>query len=206
MEKRRINDERAVQSTAKEVRPTPSEIPPNYRDMEMILFPEGSILDANNSVIPQSHLRGKSVGLYFARASDPRCAAFLPFLLNFYRRLNEGGSNQKIEIIFVSMDENREAFEKHRANMPWLSVDFENPLTVILRRHFRVVSRSEIPTYGYGSATGIPSVIIIGSDGHEAQILPVSSGREEGERALMRWDWRNTRFDADRFLVRQEAK
>lgn len=89
--------------------------------------------------------------------------------------------------------------------MPWLSIDLENPLTDVLKRHFRVMKEYEVPTYGYGSRTGVPCVIVIGSDGREAQFLPVSSGREEGERALLRWDWRNTRFASDRFIVRGGA-
>ncbi|EPR64361.1 PDI family protein [Toxoplasma gondii ME49] len=203
VEKRRLNEERALMQAQKAGGEGVNiQLPPNYGDMDLILFPEGSLKNSNNTVIPQSHLKGKSVALYFADGADPKCASLLPFLLNYYRTMNEGGANQKIEIIFVSLDRDREAFESHRAHMPWLSIDLENPLTEILKRHFRVMKEYEVPTYGYGSRTGVPSVIVIGSDGREAQFLPICSGLEEGDRALLRWDWRNTKFASDQFHVR----
>lgn len=201
-EKRRFNEEYALQQTEKGGPQAANiNIPPRYADMDLILFPEGSLKDNNNVVIPQSHLKGKSVALYFADGSDPKCTSFLPFLLNYYRMTNEGGEKQKVEVIFVSLDRDRKAFEEHRMHMPWLSIDLENPLTDVLKRHFRVMKEYEVPTYGYGSRTGVPCVVVIGSDGNEAQFLPVSSGREEGDRALLRWDWRNTKFASDRFYV-----
>ncbi|CBZ53452.1 conserved hypothetical protein [Neospora caninum Liverpool] len=207
VEKRRFNEERVLMQSQKDgVEGVNLQMPPNYGDMDLILFPEGSLKNCNNTIIPQSHLKGKSVALYFADGADPKCASFLPFLLNYYRTINEGGSNQKVEVIFVSLDRDRKSFESHRSHMPWLSVDLENPLTEVLKRHFRVMKEYEVPTYGYGSRTGVPCVIVIGSDGREAQFLPISSGREEGDRALLRWDWRNTKFASDQFLVRQTCQ
>ncbi|PFH38572.1 PDI family protein [Besnoitia besnoiti] len=201
VEKRRFSEECALRHAQKEGFEGQVQMPPNYADMDLILFPEGSLKNCNNTVVSQSHLKGKSVALYFADGADPKCTSFLPFLLNFYRTINEGGSNQKIEVIFVSLDRDRQAFEHHRSHMPWLSIDLENPLTDVLKRHFRVMKEYEVPAYGYGSRTGVPCVVVVGSDGREAQFLPVSSGREEGDRALLRWDWRNTRFSSDRFVV-----
>lgn len=199
-EKRRVNEANdigAYHGTGKSVG-----VPPNYMDMDLILFPEGSLRNSNNTVISQDHLRGKSVALYFADGGDPKCTAFLPFLLQFYRTINEGGEFQKIEIIFVSLDKERNSFEKHRSHMPWLHIDLEDPLTDVLKKHFRVLREYEVPLYGYGPRCGVPCVVVIGGDGREAQFLHVCGGRDEGERALLRWDWRNTRFTADRFVVK----
>lgn len=172
-------------------------IPMQFKEMEMILFPEGSLKNANNTVISEDHLRGKSVALYFGDGSDPKCRSFLPFLLQYYKTVNESGSSQKIEIIYVSCDKDKKSFIEHRSHMPWLHVELNDPLTDVLRKHFRVLREHEVPLYGSGPRSGVPSVVIIGSDGREEQFLHVAAGREEGERAILRWDWRNTVFTAN---------
>lgn len=52
--------------------------------------------------------------------------------------MNEGGSHQKIEVVFVSADKDERAFQDHVKHMPWLVIDFNDPLRTILLRHFRV--------------------------------------------------------------------
>lgn len=187
IEKRRLCESKALQSSSKT-------IPPDYKDMELILFPEGSLRNANNTPICEAHLRGKSVALFFADGGDAKCRSFLPFLLQYYRTLNESGSKQKIEIIFVSCDRDVTSFKNTVSHMPWLHIEFGNPLIDILRRHFGVMREHDVPLYGTGARTGVPCLIVIGSDGREEQFLHVSNGREEGERAILRWDWRNTVF------------
>lgn len=58
--------------------------------------------------------------------------------VQFYRTVNEGGSHQKIEVVFVSADKDERAFQDHVKHMPWLVIDFNDPLRTILLRHFRV--------------------------------------------------------------------
>lgn len=176
-------------------------LPLNFKQMEMILFPEGSLKNANNTIISEDHLRGKSVALYFGDGGDPKCRSFLPFLLQFYKTINESGSSQKIEVIFVSCDRDMKSFIEHRSHMPWLHIDPNDPLTDVLRKHFRVMREYEVPLYGSGPRSGVPSVVVIGSDGREEQFLHITSGREEGERAILRWDWRNTIFTANDLKV-----
>ncbi|CRG96740.1 thioredoxin, putative [Plasmodium gallinaceum] len=166
-------------------------IPINYTDMDLVLFPEGSLKNINDTVVSEKHLVGKSVALFFSNGSDPKCRSFLPFLQQFYKTINEGGSNQKIEIIFVSIDSDRKSFEDHKKHMPWLYIDITDPLTDILKKHFRVMSYHEVPLYGSGPRSDVPCLIVIGSDGREAQLLHISSGRDEGEKGLLRWDYRN---------------
>lgn len=209
VEKRRFNEDQLLvaKSNGKdgaEVAPSQA-VPLLYQDMELILFPHGSLRDCNGQVISQDHLIGKSVALYFADGKDPKCTSFLPFLLQFYKTVNEAGNHQKIEIIFVSLDTDQKSFESHRSHMPWLNIELADPLTQILKRHFRVIKEYEIPLFGAGPKCGLPCVVVIGSDGREAQFLHVNSGRDEGERALLRWDWRNTKFNAGRLLVRREG-
>ncbi|KAL8271897.1 hypothetical protein Esti_004182 [Eimeria stiedai] len=205
-EKRRLAEEQCLSvNEGKDASVSPVPLPPAYRDMELVLFPEGSLKDANGNVVSQRNLIGKSVGLYFADGSNAKCASFLPFLLQFYRTVNEGGSHQKIEVIFVSADENEKAYRDHLKHMPWLSIDYSDPLRVILLRHFRVEKEVHVPTQGQGPRAGLPSLVVVGADGRDAQFLQVSGGREEGEKALLRWDWRNTKFGSDRFLVRRDG-
>lgn len=196
IEKRRLCE--AVELKHERTKGAQSEsIPPQYKQMEMILFPEGSLKNANNTEISEGHLRGKSVALYFADGRDPKCRSFLPFLLQYYKTVNESGSSQKIEIIYVSCDKDAESFIEHRSHMPWLHIDFNDPLTDVLRKHFRVMREREVPLYGSGPRSGVPSLVVIGSDGREEQFLHITAGREEGERAILRWDWRNTIFTAN---------
>ncbi|KAL8432042.1 hypothetical protein Efla_003483 [Eimeria flavescens] len=204
-EKRRFNEEIALNaSEGKDGSSCPVPLPPAYNDMELVLFPEGSLKDANGCVVSQRHLIGKSVGLYFADGRNAKCTSFLPFLLQFYKTVNEGGSHQKIEVIFVSVDESEEAFKDHIKHMPWLTIDYNDPLRHILLRHFRLKDAC-LPTQGQPPRAALPALIVVGADGRDAQFLQVSGGRDEGERALLRWDWRNTKFGSDRFLVRREG-
>ncbi|XP_026190825.1 probable nucleoredoxin 1-1 [Cyclospora cayetanensis] len=173
-EKRRFNEEQVLAAEAKDGQMLP--MPPAYRDMELILFPEGSLKDSNGNVVSQRNLI-----------------------------VNEGGSHQKIEVIFVSADRDEKAYLDHVKHMPWLVVDYNDPLRTILLRHFRVEKESNIPSKSQGPSAGIPALVIVGADGMNAQFLQVCGGRDEGERALLRWDWRNTKFGADRFLVRRDG-
>ncbi|KYO00172.1 putative thioredoxin-like protein 1 [Plasmodium gaboni] len=166
-------------------------MPINYSDMDLILFPEGSLKNINNTVVNEKHLFGKSVAIFFSNGSDPKCRAFLPFLQQYYKTINEGGSSQKIEVIFVSIDPDRKSFEDHKKHMPWLYVDVADPLTDILKKHFRVTNSHEVPFYGSGPRSDVPCLMVVGSDGREAQLLHICSGRDEGEKGLLRWDFRN---------------
>lgn len=100
-------------------------------------------------VVSYVHSRvGKSVALYFADYSKLKCRNFLPLLTSMYRSINESGmltafssvtmkfffcysifmlgDQQKIEIIFVSLDESFEEYEKHRNKQPWLAISYGN--------------------------------------------------------------------------------
>lgn len=105
----------------------------------------------------------------------------------------------------MSADKNEASFKEHAAHMPWLTVGFHEPLRDVLMRHFCIQKMNEVPTAGQGLRAPLPALVVVGADGREAQFLHVAAGRGEGERALLRWDWRNTRFGADRFLVRRES-
>lgn len=173
-------------------------LPVSYTNMDLILFPEGSLRNINDTVIGEKHLYGKSVALFFSNGADAKCRAFLPFLQQYYKTINESGNQQKIEIIFVSDDPDRKSFEDHKKHMPWLYIDIADPLTDILKKHFRIMQTNELPLYGAGPRSSVPCIIVIGSDGREAQLLHVCSGRDEGEKALLRWDYRNNIYNVNK--------
>lgn len=69
-----------------------------------------------------SDLEGKVVGLYFSANWYPPCGQFTPILAGIYNQLRECGA--QFEVVFVSSDEDSDAFNKYRATMPWLAIPF----------------------------------------------------------------------------------
>lgn len=155
------------------------------------LFREGSLKKATGDVHDWGSLRGKSVALYFGDSTKPKCANFFPYLLQLYKILNENGSSQKVEVVFVPLDPNKETAEKYRKRMPWLSVDFDDPIVDDFKQHFRVMNPPEVPKYGYGPRTGPPTVLVIGSDGRLLRNLDIEN---EAEKGLNKWDFYGQRF------------
>ncbi|XP_021601118.2 probable nucleoredoxin 2 isoform X2 [Manihot esculenta] len=71
-----------------------------------------------------SELEGKVVGLYFSANWYPPCRNFTAILIDVHEQLKSNRS--KFELVFVSSDENLEAFNDYRALMPWLSIPFSD--------------------------------------------------------------------------------
>lgn len=149
------------------------------------LFSDSQLTDAKGRPVSWDSLQGKSVGLYFADDSKPKCKTSLPILSNVYRTFNESGDTQKVEIVFVSLDSSYEAYEAHRAKQPWLALPFQDPLVEKLKAHFRVMNPTEVPRYGYGPRSGVPGLLIIGRDGRLQQRLDIC---EEGTGILRKWE------------------
>lgn len=62
------------------------------------------------------------VAVYFSAHWCPPCRGFTPVLAEWYNSVNEDG--KKVEIVFVSCDQNQQQFENYYGEMPWLSVPF----------------------------------------------------------------------------------
>ena len=72
-----------------------------------------------------SDLEGKVLGLYFSANWYVPCRSFTTqVLVGAYEHLKSKGSN--FEIVFISSDEDLDAFNNYRANMPWLSIPFSD--------------------------------------------------------------------------------
>ena len=69
-----------------------------------------------------SALKGKIVLLYFSAHWCPPCRQFTPELIRVYKQWK--ASNADVELIFVSSDQDDEAFSEYYSEMPWLTVDF----------------------------------------------------------------------------------
>ncbi|KAJ1376938.1 Thioredoxin-like fold [Sesbania bispinosa] len=71
-----------------------------------------------------SDLEGKIVGLLFAANWYPPCRAFTQLLVGIYEELKS--SVPQFEIVYVSSDEDLDAFNSYYENMPWLAIPFSD--------------------------------------------------------------------------------
>lgn len=93
-----------------------------------------------------SNLDGKVLGLYFSANWYPPCRNFNQILVRTYEKLQDNGSN--FEVVYVSSDEDSDAFNEYRASMPWPAIPFSDLETKIaLNRKFGI--------------EGIPCLIIL---------------------------------------------
>lgn len=95
-------------------------------------------------------LNKKVVGLYFSAQWCAPCHAFTHQLVRTYESLKK--FNKNFEIIFVSSDHDKIAFEKYLSGMPWLAIPFSEES---LRR--KLSAR--------GKVQGIPTLILFNADG-----------------------------------------
>ncbi|XP_059075687.1 probable nucleoredoxin 1 [Cryptomeria japonica] len=107
------------------------------------------VITNSGEKVPVSELTGKTVGLYFSAHWCPPCRGFTPKLVQVYNKLKENG--EAFEIVFLSSDNDQEAFEEYYASMPWLALPFGDKVKEDLSRYF--------------SIKGIPSLVIVGPDG-----------------------------------------
>eukprot|EP01018_Ginkgo_biloba_P008989 Gb_03891 [translate_table: standard] len=99
-----------------------------------------------------SSLAGKTVGLYFSAQWCPPCQKFTPRLKAVYNKLTETLKDEEgFEIIFISSDRDEAAFHSYYGSMPWLALPFEDEKRKELSRYFDI--------------RGIPSLVIVGTDG-----------------------------------------
>lgn len=71
-----------------------------------------------------SELKDKVVGLYFSANWYPPCRNFTQVLASAYEQLRSSGAG--FEIVFVSSDEDSDAFDRYRSCMPWLAIPFSD--------------------------------------------------------------------------------
>ncbi|XP_054793798.1 probable nucleoredoxin 1 [Prosopis cineraria] len=77
----------------------------------------------NDDQVKIESLRGKKLGLYFSASWCSPCRQFTPTLVELY---NELSPKADFEIIFVSADEDEDAFRGYFSKMPWLAIPFSD--------------------------------------------------------------------------------
>ncbi|KAK6939305.1 Thioredoxin-like fold [Dillenia turbinata] len=82
------------------------------------------LLSPTESQVKISDLEGKITGLYFSANWNIPCQKFTQVLIEFYKHIKETGL--AFEIVFVSCDEDSEAFNRYYACMPWLAIPFRD--------------------------------------------------------------------------------
>ncbi|XP_020219816.1 probable nucleoredoxin 2 [Cajanus cajan] len=87
------------------------------QDRDFLLSPTGS-------QVKVSDLEGKVVGLLFAANWYPPCRGFTQVLVGIYEELKS--SVPQFEIVYVSSDEDLDAFNSFYGNMPWLAIPFSD--------------------------------------------------------------------------------
>jgi nucleoredoxin len=71
-------------------------------------------------------LKGKKIGFYFSASWCGPCQRFTPTLAEVYNELSPNGD---FEVVFVSADEDDEAFKSYFSKMPWLAITFSDSET-----------------------------------------------------------------------------
>jgi len=87
----------------------------------------GKVVDRSGELVSVNTLTdpGVVVGLYFSSSWCPD-RAFTPFLVNFFSYIRKTDRGKHFEIVYVSADKDREAFDRYFADMPWLAVSYDD--------------------------------------------------------------------------------
>uniref|UniRef100_A0A0B7AXF3 Thioredoxin domain-containing protein n=1 Tax=Arion vulgaris TaxID=1028688 RepID=A0A0B7AXF3_9EUPU len=101
-------------------------------------------IDANSAVDGQSVL-----GFYFSAHWCLPCRYFDPEIVRAYQTLRSRG--EKFQVIFVSADRSEEAFQRHVAGMPWLTIPYEDSRNQAVKKHLGV--------------DGIPMLVLVDEKG-----------------------------------------
>ncbi|XP_009620045.1 probable nucleoredoxin 2 [Nicotiana tomentosiformis] len=83
------------------------------------------LLSSTGAQVKVSDLESKVVGLYFSANWYAPCTKFTDLLINVYEQLKDH-INPGFEIVFVSSDEDSDAFNTYKSSMPWLAIPFSD--------------------------------------------------------------------------------
>jgi len=85
------------------------------------------IIDSSGELMSSNMLTepGKVVGLYFSSSWCPD-TAFTPFLANFVSHFRKTDRGQHFEIVYVSADRDKDAFDAYFADMPWHAIPYDD--------------------------------------------------------------------------------
>lgn len=111
----------------------------------------GDKLQSSTGVVDTAvALKDKIVALYFSAHWCPPCRQFTPEFVRVFKEIE--GSGKKFAVIFVSADQDQEAFSEYFGEQPWYAVPFENQETRdSLNEHFGI--------------RGIPALLVLDQEG-----------------------------------------
>lgn len=133
-----------------------------------------------------SELQGKVIGIYFSANWYPPCHNFTQLLVNAYEEFKN--HTPGFEVVFVSSDEDLDAFNNYRACMPWLAIPFSDLNTKkTLNRRFDI--------------EGIPSLIILQPNNYKED-----AAIREGVDLLYRYGTQAFPFSKERLQELQEKE
>jgi nucleoredoxin len=138
----------------------------------------------------QTLLDNDFVGLYFSAHWCGPCRAFTPKFARVYNELKAAG--KKIEVIFVSSDQDQSSFDEYYVEMPWLALSYTDRQL-----------KSQLS--GALDVSGIPSLTLINPRSGEL----VMNGRGAIDAGPDYWPWGvddMARFETDRVELERKAK
>ncbi|XP_043574139.1 nucleoredoxin isoform X1 [Chiloscyllium plagiosum] len=96
---------------------------------------------------------GRLVALYFGCSWSASCKEFTAALADFYSRFKQGENGDKLEVVFISSEEEYKPWKEFVGQMPWLVLPFQD-----MERKIKLWSKYKV--------TNVPSLIFIeGSTG-----------------------------------------
>jgi nucleoredoxin len=134
-----------------------------------------NLVDKSGSKVSLKDSPAKFKALYFSAHWCPPCQAFTPKLAEFYKAINK--DSKRIEVVFVSSDKTAEEYQKYYAEMPWTTIDYNDPDRGIVKSQYGV--------------QGIPCLILIDEKGKALYRDAVGDLREctpeNYEKVFERW-------------------
>ena len=79
---------------------------------------------------------------YFSANWCPPCKKFCEALKKFYEKINS--ENKRFEIIFVSCDSDNSQFQKNFETMPWLALDYDDPMRLDIIDKLQIIAIPEL--------------------------------------------------------------
>ncbi|CAF4033577.1 unnamed protein product, partial [Rotaria sp. Silwood1] len=128
---------------------------------------------SESNQISTDQLNGKTVALYFSAHWCPPCRNFTPKLAKIFKELNKEVKD-KLDIVFISWDEDQAAFDEYFKEMPWKAVPFSD--------------RDRSNTLGEKfNVNGIPSLVVLSSTCEKITSDGVKEVRAASNKALDLW-------------------
>jgi len=108
------------------------------------------LLSKGNVVVNSSEvLKDKLVALYFSAHWCPPCRQFTPVFSSVYQSMG----NKPLAVIFISADQDQEAFNEYFGEQPWYAIPYENSdIREGLNERFGI--------------RGIPSLLVLDQEGN----------------------------------------